>query len=446
MSHNAKRWAIPSATASRRWSDGRLPARTPHRRDSGQCSARRQKAARRRHGSRARPRRVWATPRCASSPPVDGWSSPSTVCRNARPIAANGSPVRRRTSPSPRTVRPTKAAEGFAKKAGVTVDQLETESTDKGDYLAATVVHAGRATTEILSEAVPAVLASMRFPKMMRWGLGENFFVRPVHGLVAILDDAVVPMEAFGVASSRETVGHRVHGADRLRSGFFRSRAIAGALAERGVLIDPEERRRLLDEQAVCARRRGGLSGPSRRRAGGGTRRTGRVSRPSARLHRRGVPRVAARGGDHHPALSPEVPHPRERGRLAGAVVSHRRSIVATIRKASSVKATSGSSARGSPTHGSFSTKIASASSEDLAGDLERLEFHRVLGSMAGQGRPGGRVGSHPGRPTRARPRRRTRPPRRSPRQDRSPDQHGRRVPGTPGRHGWSLSATRRRR
>ena len=53
---------------------------------------------------------------------------------------------------------PTKAAEGFAKKAGVPVDRLETESTDKGEYLAATVVHEGRPTTEILAEIVPAVI------------------------------------------------------------------------------------------------------------------------------------------------------------------------------------------------------------------------------------------------------------------------------------------------
>ena len=143
---------------------------------------------------------------------------------------------------------PTKAADGFAKKAGVTVDRLETETTDKGDYLAATVVHPGRATTEILSETVPAVLTAMRFPKMMRWGLGENYFVRPVHGLMAILDNAVVPMEAFGVASGRETVGHRVHGADVFAVDSVAD--YAGGLAERGVLIDPEERRGLLDEQA----------------------------------------------------------------------------------------------------------------------------------------------------------------------------------------------------
>ncbi len=143
---------------------------------------------------------------------------------------------------------PTKAAEGFAEKAGVAVDQLETESTDKGDYLAATVVHAGRATAEILGELVPAVLGAMRFPKMMRWGLGEYFFVRPVHGLVALLDGDVVPMEVFGIEAGRTTVGHRVHAPGGLRGALPTIRRI---FAERGVLIDPEERRRVLDEQAL---------------------------------------------------------------------------------------------------------------------------------------------------------------------------------------------------
>ena len=144
---------------------------------------------------------------------------------------------------------PTKAAEGFAKKAGLAVEELETESTDKGDYLAATVVHEGRATSEILSVIVPDVLTAMRFPKMMRWGLGEFYFVRPVHGLVALFDGAVVPMEVFGVTAGRETVGHRVHGPDQFE--VRSDTEYAGALAERGVLIDPEERRRVLDARAV---------------------------------------------------------------------------------------------------------------------------------------------------------------------------------------------------
>ena len=139
---------------------------------------------------------------------------------------------------------PTKAADGFAKKAGVAVDALETESTDKGDYLVATVVHEGRATSEILSEVVPVVLKAMRFPKMMRWGLGEHYFVRPVHGLVALFDGAVVPMEVFGITAGRETVGHRVHGPEPFE--VTSDADYVGALTERGVLIDPAERRRIL--------------------------------------------------------------------------------------------------------------------------------------------------------------------------------------------------------
>jgi len=144
---------------------------------------------------------------------------------------------------------PTKAAEGFAKKAGITVDALETEATDKGDYLAATVVHGGRATSEILSEIVPAVLKAMRFPKMMRWGLGEHFFVRPVHGLVALLDDVVVPMEVFGIEAGRATVGHRVHGPEVFE--VTSAGGYAELLAERGVLIDPADRRRHLEASAT---------------------------------------------------------------------------------------------------------------------------------------------------------------------------------------------------
>ncbi len=144
---------------------------------------------------------------------------------------------------------PTKAAEGFAKKAGVTVGELETETTDKGEYLAAMVIHTGRPTTEILAEVIPAVLAAMRFPKMMRWGLGEHFFVRPVHGLVALFDDEIVPMEIFGVAAGRTTVGHRVHAPEAFDVGSADD--LAHDLGDRGVLVDPDERRRVLDERSA---------------------------------------------------------------------------------------------------------------------------------------------------------------------------------------------------
>jgi glycyl-tRNA synthetase beta chain len=144
---------------------------------------------------------------------------------------------------------PTKAAEGFAAKAGVTVAELETESTDKGEYLAVTVVHEGRPTSEILAGIVPAVVEAMTFPKMMRWGLGEHLFVRPVHGITALLGRDLVAMEVFGIESGRTTTGHRVHAPETF--DVAAAEDLAEALADRGVSVDPSERRRVLESRAA---------------------------------------------------------------------------------------------------------------------------------------------------------------------------------------------------
>jgi len=135
---------------------------------------------------------------------------------------------------------PTKAAEGFARKVGLPLDELEIDSTPKGDYLAATVTTPGRPVTQILAEMVPAVFDKLRFPKTMRWGTGKYIFVRPVHGVVALLDDEVVAMTLYGRASGRTTVGHRVHSPEAFD--------VPGAdgydaeLDRRQVQVDPERR------------------------------------------------------------------------------------------------------------------------------------------------------------------------------------------------------------
>ncbi len=144
---------------------------------------------------------------------------------------------------------PTKAAEGFARKAGVAPEQLDRVETPKGEYVAATVQIAGRPTSEILSETVPNIVGSLHFPKMMRWGLGTHIFVRPVHGLVAMLDGDVVPMRLFDVEAGSRTVGHRVHAPGAIDitgpSGYV------SVLEDHQVYIDPDERRRGLETLAA---------------------------------------------------------------------------------------------------------------------------------------------------------------------------------------------------
>ena len=140
---------------------------------------------------------------------------------------------------------PTPAGEGFARKVGLPFADIGRIETDKGEYLAATVVHEGRATADILADMIPAVVSALRFPKMMRWGDGSNQFVRPVHGVVALLDDEVVPVTLFGVESGRSTVGHRVHGPESF--ALAHAADYAAALAERSVSIDQAARRREIE-------------------------------------------------------------------------------------------------------------------------------------------------------------------------------------------------------
>jgi glycyl-tRNA synthetase beta chain len=144
--------------------------------------------------------------------------------------------------------QPTAAGEGFARKVGLPFKKLDRVTTDKGEYLAATVTHTGRATSEILAEVVPLVASALRFPKMMRWADGSQVFVRPVHGVVALLDHTVVPLELFGVLSDRSTVGHPVHAPQRIE--LHDAEEYAQRLLESSIVVDPGERRARLDELA----------------------------------------------------------------------------------------------------------------------------------------------------------------------------------------------------
>ncbi|HYG62153.1 MAG TPA: glycine--tRNA ligase subunit beta [Thermoanaerobaculia bacterium] len=139
---------------------------------------------------------------------------------------------------------PTPALEGFAKRTGVPADQLARVKTDKGEYLAATKKIEGRPTVDVLAEIVPRTLAGLSWPKTMRWGSGEGPWVRPVHGIVSVLDGRVVPFDFFGIRAGDETEGHPILSPQRFRvdSGESYHRE----LAARRIEVRPEERRRAL--------------------------------------------------------------------------------------------------------------------------------------------------------------------------------------------------------
>jgi glycyl-tRNA synthetase beta chain len=106
--------------------------------------------------------------------------------------------------------QPTPAAQAFAKKAGVDVSQLETVSTSKGEYLAATVTKKGRSAAEILAESLPREISTIYWPKNMYWQKLNERFVRPVRWLVAMLDSETIPLEFDGIRAGKTSRGHRI--------------------------------------------------------------------------------------------------------------------------------------------------------------------------------------------------------------------------------------------
>ncbi|MDX1695612.1 MAG: glycine--tRNA ligase subunit beta [Ketobacteraceae bacterium] len=109
---------------------------------------------------------------------------------------------------------PTKAAEGFARSCGTTVDQLETLETDKGSWLVFRSVQQGQQASAIIPELIEQALNKLPIPKRMTWGAEKVAFVRPVHWLVVMLGNEVIPCEILGLSSGNTSFGHRFHHPD----------------------------------------------------------------------------------------------------------------------------------------------------------------------------------------------------------------------------------------
>lgn len=114
----------------------------------------------------------------------------------------------------PKVGAPDKAVEGFLRGAGLSdISQAQVRSDPKkGDFYVAVIETPGRDATDIIAEAVPAIIRGFHWPKSMRWGTGELRWVRPLQRIVCLLDGKVVPFEVDGISSRDETEGHRVHG------------------------------------------------------------------------------------------------------------------------------------------------------------------------------------------------------------------------------------------
>lgn len=107
---------------------------------------------------------------------------------------------------------PTKAAEGWARGCGITVDQAERLKTDKGEWLMYRAHVPGESAQALLPTMIANALAKLPVPKLMRWGDSDVQFVRPVHTVTLLLGDELIPATILGIASGRTLRGHRFMG------------------------------------------------------------------------------------------------------------------------------------------------------------------------------------------------------------------------------------------
>ncbi|MDO6594099.1 glycine--tRNA ligase subunit beta [Neptuniibacter sp. 1_MG-2023] len=151
----------------------------------------------------------------------------------------------------PSVKAPEKAVEGFARSCGVSANQLETISTDKGDYFNFRNTEEGKATALLLPTLVENSLNKLPIPKRMRWGSSRVEFVRPVHWLVMLLGDDVIDCEILGLKSGRKTRGHRFHYNNDIE--LITPSEYAATLKTPGMVIaDYEERLELIRQQVIA--------------------------------------------------------------------------------------------------------------------------------------------------------------------------------------------------
>jgi glycyl-tRNA synthetase beta chain len=189
---------------------------------------------------------------------IDVHSTPRRLVLIARDVA-EASQAGVEELKGPRTSAPPKALEGFLRKTGLGLEQLE----ERDGVLFAVIERAGRPAAEILADTIKRIVADFPWPKSMRWGPNSSTsaslrWVRPLHGIVAILGEEIVPVEIDGIGFGATTVGHRFHHPGPITIGGAAD--YVEKLRACHVIVDQEEREALIREGAEAAAKKAGLS------------------------------------------------------------------------------------------------------------------------------------------------------------------------------------------
>ena len=189
------------------------------------------------------------------------WSTPRRLALIARGLPEATAAVSEEAKGPPEGA-PDAAIDGFCRKSGVTRNQLELRDVKGRNTWFAVIEKPGRATRDLLADAIPAIIRDFAWPKSMRWG-GASLsteslrWVRPLSGIVAILGDDLVECRIDGIASGYATHGHRFHHPGEITIGSADD--YAEKLRACHVIVDHLERQDLIRAKASEAAKAAGL-------------------------------------------------------------------------------------------------------------------------------------------------------------------------------------------
>lgn len=145
--------------------------------------------------------------------------------------------------------RPTKAAEGFARGKGLSPADLQVREMDGGRYAVAEIHEKGRRAEVVLAEALPGLIAGLKFDKTMRWNSSGVAFSRPIRWLLALQGERVIPFQYAGLTAANTTRGLRSRDVESVV--LPNPQEYLSALAAQGILVDPAARKAEIVRQAA---------------------------------------------------------------------------------------------------------------------------------------------------------------------------------------------------
>src|ERR1700674_1666527 len=194
---------------------------------------------------------------------VETFSAPRRLTAWARGLLAKQADVEIELTGPPKAVAydsvgaPTRAAQSFAEKQRVHVNNLYLIQTPKGEYLAAKQIKLGRTAEQILTAVLPRAVHDLSWPRSMTWtGLDGARFIRPIRWIVAVLDGKPLKLSVAGIAARPTTRGHRFLGSTAMHVSNFAD--YEKRLQQNGVIVRPARREEKIAKELETHAKRGG--------------------------------------------------------------------------------------------------------------------------------------------------------------------------------------------